>query len=288
MAEETLVDTSTNSVDNTDQVASSETEQYEQYREEQRAKRADKPVESAPVEKKAPESAQAAKGEGQAPTEDGEEKHRPSGYKRLKEERDRLKAELDEARTRPQAKEPEASKDYQPAPGEPTVDQFDSHGQYMRAWKAWDKAEDAKQQRLDAHESRMAEAKKSYGDKFDEAIGELDGIKISTAAHDALIESDLSGEILFYLGTNAEEAEKLSALDAVKQIKEIGRIEAKLALSKEAQPEKPAPKAVKGPPAPIKPLTGGKSPGASATDWMGADDYEVYRAGRKRAAAAQQ
>ncbi len=219
----------------------------------------------------------------------------PRPSKRAKEQRDQaraesaeLKAENDALKARLNAKEPEAPPKQQAQAGKPLLKDFETADEWEEAKYEWRIAQKAQADRLDAHDKRMAEAKKAYGDKFDEAIGELDGIKISTAAHDALIESDLSGEILFYLGTNAEEAEKLSALDAVKQIKEIGRLEAKLALSKEAQTEKPAPKAVKGPPAPIKPLTGGKSPGASATDWMGAEDYEVYRAGRKRAAAAQQ
>lgn len=200
----------------------------------------------------------------------------------MREENEELKARL-------KAKEPEAPANQPQAAGDkPLLKDYDNADDWEEAKYQWRQAKEAEGKRLDAHNGRMAAAGKAHGEKFDEAIDALHGIKIATAAHEALIDSDHSAEILFYLGNNAEEAEKLSRMDAVKQIKAIGRIEATLASATATQTKEPAPKITKGPPKPITPLTGGKAVGTGATDWMDSADYEVFRAGSKRAAAANQ
>lgn len=289
MNDQSLVDTSTNTVQNEGQVVSNDTADYEAYRNNRNGgKVAPEPV-VAEQAKADDSSAEEAKGEEETKSADGEDK-RPSGWKRQKAELERLKAENEELRTRATPKEPQATKQAPVSDEAPKISDFESVEEWADARDAYKQAKKAEAERQNAHQKRMAEAKKAHGEQFDDAIDALVGINISTAAYNALEGSDISANILFHLGQNAEEAEKLSRMDAVQQIKYIGRLEAKLADAGNAQQQetKPLVKAVKGPPAPIKPLTGGKSVGSSATAWMDAEDYEVYRAGRKRAAEANQ
>lgn len=283
MTEETIVDTSSNSVQDDSQATALDSSNYEEFRAARNGKPAEESVKA--VEPEA-EVAQDAKTEdkGEADEPEGERQKGRSGYKRLKEKVAELEARLQD---RPPAKDPEPKPQAAVGDQGPLLKDFDSTEEWADARADWKEDRKAEAARQNAHKTRMADAKKAHGEKFDDAMAELSGIKAKGKAYDEIEGSDRSADLLFYLGTNAEEAERFHEMSETQQIKYIGRIEAQLASAKAPQTESKAPfKVVKAPPAPIRPLSGGKSTVSSGQDWMDSEDMEVFRAGRKRAAGA--
>lgn len=279
MPEETLVDTSTNLVQDEGQVAD-ETAEYENYRANRgKQPEAEKAPEPEPVVAQDAEAQD--KGEEAEPAEDKGE-HRPSGYKRLKLKVAELEAKLAERAEKPNDPDPVPHPD-----GKPRREDYTDDNDWEEDVYRWRKAREATENRLKAHNARLAEAAKTHGDAFEEAMEVVKTIRAFDSTVEAVADSPLSAEITFHLGKDPKEAARFSAMSAAAQLVEIGRIEAKLANAREAKADpKAAPKTVKPPPKPITPLSGGKTAGSSATSWMESEDYEVYWAGRKRAAEA--
>jgi hypothetical protein len=63
----------------------------------------------------------------------------------------------------------------------------------------------------------------------------------------------MAGDVLYYLAKNPTEALDLNGLDAYGAAREIGRIEARIELTRQS----PSTKAVSRAPAPVKPVQGG-------------------------------
>lgn len=165
-------------------------------------------------------------------------------------ERDLLRRQLEEIKPK------EA-----PDPGAPKLENFKDIEEYAAAKAKYEsqkvlKEHQAKQQNetrqrayaklVEEWESKAARGSDKYED-FEEIVGD---IKPTTPWSHAAMEADNAEEVLYYLGKNLKEVERIAALSPTAQIREIGKIEAKLA----ATPPKPATPSKA--PAPITPLTG--------------------------------
>lgn len=70
-------------------------------------------------------------------------------------------------------------------------------------------------------------AYEKYGEEdFKDAIASIPANQLTPAMFDAVLESEIGEDVMYYLGTNAKERERIAALPPVKQVKEIGKIEA--------------------------------------------------------------
>jgi hypothetical protein len=83
------------------------------------------------------------------------------------------------------------------------------------------------QRQLDkAHGDRIAAAKEKYSD-WDEKIGTLT-VPISQELHNAIVESELGPEVVYYVANHPEEGDRISKLSPARQIAEFGKLEARI------------------------------------------------------------
>jgi len=130
---------------------------------------------------------------------------------------------------------------------------------------------------VDAHTARVEEARRAIED-YDEVVTDSQ-LPVSVAMRDAIVDSDLGPEIMYYLGSNPEEAESIFRLGPLKTIRAIGAIEAAIieAGQKPAQKQRSG-KQVTDAPKPITPVGGGKGP--STPKPVAEQSYREYRAMR--------
>ena len=164
-----------------------------------------------------------------------------------------------------------------PATPRPTRDQFASPEAYDAAVEAWGEATakaaadqaladaQAKQKaEADAKEAREAEARqqtelKALQDGFAarrataltkyqdyEAVAEADTTRVEVPSAIAIMQAENGPDILYHLGKNPAEAQRIAALTPQQQVFEIGRLSATL-----AQPARPV---VSKAPAPLRPI----------------------------------
>jgi hypothetical protein len=166
--------------------------------------------------------------------------------KRIAREKRRLQRENDANQQKP---EPE---------GEIKLEDFDSTEDYLIAKARVAAREEFRleQQKAEAHklvkawEKRQEAARRKYDD-FDDALADVDHIGLPKYTQRAIAESDLSGDVSYYLAKHPDELERISDLSEAAALRAIGRIEAKLESA-------PAPKQVSKAPPPHKGLTGSK------------------------------
>lgn len=114
---------------------------------------------------------------------------------------------------------------------------------------------------------------KEYTD-FNEKVGTLSALGALTPQFLSVVtESENSHKVLYHLGANPEEAERILSLPLTKQARELAKIETNL--SKPATPAKP----ISNAPDPITPV-GGNSAGSGSKDPANMSDEE-YMAWRK-------
>lgn len=201
-----------------------------------------------------------------------------------------LQARLDEAERKLTARltEPEV-KTTKNEDGKPRVEDFETYEAYIEALTDWKYETRRKKEKeeLDLYhaERRMHELHQSWNKKIESArskhedwdeIAESD-ILISSAMEGAIMDSDFGAEIVYFLGKNPSEAERISKLSPLAAIREIGKIED--ALSKQKAPSdqaKKEPKVSKAP-APIKPIKGKAAASAKSLDEMSYQDYRAAR-----------
>ena len=118
--------------------------------------------------------------------------------------------------------------------------------------------EDARQQTaiLDAYHDKEEEARAKYDDF--EQVAYNPSLSISTVMAQAIQASDIGPELIYHLGANPKEAERIARLPAVLQAKEIGRLEATMAAN-------PPVRKTSSAPAPIAPVTA-RTTGSPAYD----------------------
>ena len=149
----------------------------------------------------------------------------------------------------------------------PPPDQFESVEAYASA-VADRRAEELIQQR--ESQKQQAEVLESYHDKEEEARTKYDDFEqvaynprlpITSVMAQTIQASEVGPDVIYYLGTNPKEADRISHLAPFLQAKEIGRIEAKLVAA-------PPVKKTTTAPAPIAPVTprGNNAPVIDTTD----------------------
>jgi len=158
--------------------------------------------------------------------------------------------------------------------GKPQASQFNDAFEYAEALAEWSaenalkqrdaedagrKAQKAKEKVLESWNKKIAKAKADLPD-FDEMV-KSSNVVVSDDIRDSILESDVGAQLLYFLASDEEYAERLTKMPLAKALREIGKLEAKF----EAKEIKP-PKAEKQreevsrstAPSPIRPLTGGK------------------------------
>ena len=136
----------------------------------------------------------------------------------------------------------------------PPVDSFADAQSYAEAL-AEQKAQellarrDAAQQQtavLDAYHDREEEARVKYDDF--EQVAYNPNLRVTDAKAQTIQASDIGPDVIYYLGTNPKEADRIARLPVLLQAKEIGKLEAKLVSD-------PPVKRTSTAPAPIAPVT---------------------------------
>lgn len=155
---------------------------------------------------------------------------------------DRLTRRLREAETalrgrgEPQRREQpsKARSDDQGGDKKPLVTDFDTYEEYIEAiadWKAEQRIQAAEAKRTtesaeSAFKQRFAEGRKKFAD-FDRVV--TDDVEITGAMTAAIKETDDPAGVIYFLGKNPDEADRIASLSPAKQTLEIGKIEDRIA-----------------------------------------------------------
>lgn len=103
-------------------------------------------------------------------------------------------------------------------------------------------------------------------------------LPVSPIVNDVLIESEIGGELLYYLASNPDELTEISKKGPIAAAKALGLIEDRLIKAAEPKDEIPQLKVTQAK-KPISPVTGGKgSGGQKSPDDMDLDEYRAWRA----------
>lgn len=145
----------------------------------------------------------------------------------------------------------------------PTPEQFNSpqdYSNYIRQ-EAVNLVQEQEAQRqqseiLELYHDKEEEARVKYDDF--EQVAYNPKLTITDVMAQSIQASDIGPDVIYYLGANPKEANRISRLAPILQAKEIGRIEAKLA-------NDPPTKKTTSAPAPISPVTA-RSSGSSTYD----------------------
>lgn len=244
------------------------------------------------------------------PVEDKDDKPKAKGgfQKRI----DRLvkhNAALEEKLAKLEAAKPEPKATEAPkVEGEPKLEDFKTHEEWVKATARWEarqelkaereaiqrsKDEEATKSNFDAHNIRVSEARARYDD-FDEITNvTLPWKEMGDAAKAfqvALLEDENSAEIMYYFGKHPEELEQLADKSAVGITKAIARISDKLTAKPAEEETEDEPEEKKEPiklvskaKPPIKPVTGGTTKSTVPLDQMDMDAYRKARDAGRRA-----
>jgi hypothetical protein len=177
-----------------------------------------------------------------------------------------------------------------PQAGKPKPEDFEAHADYVEALTDWkleqreakSKAESEKakleqthKQTLDAHFERERAFSEKTSD-YKETIEEIIDLPFSSAVQDAITRSAIGPELLYELGKNQKEAERIARLSAGEAYKAIGKLEAKIEL-RASEAKKPEPKKITQAPKPIEPVGRSASPVSKDPEKMTFSEYEAYR-----------
>ncbi len=178
--------------------------------------------------------------------------------------------------------------DAQPVTGEPTLDQFETTEQYVKALVKWERQQEDSQAREERRKQEQGELLDQFHERANKLRAEHDDFDevisakvFSQPMFDAFVLSENGPELSYYLGTNATERERIKKLPAALQLVEIGKLETRLTLAKEN-------KKVSAAPPPIKPV--GMGGGAKEVDrsslpineWMALEKKEQIEKAKKK------
>ena len=189
-------------------------------------------------------------------------------------------------------------------PAKPKLAQFQTYEEYQSAVDAWEdqrdkyyddklayelksrlsKADQEKQEIshrqtvADGWAQQVAKAREEFED-FDE-IAFSPEVPMSNAMMEAITTSEHGAKIAYELGTNPDEADRISRLSAIAAAREIGKIESRIANSKSADAEegeqeeevKPKPSATKAP----KPPSTVRRQSGTSNEPRDSDDYKTW------------
>lgn len=139
--------------------------------------------------------------------------------------------------------------------------QIEQRTQQARQHQAIEQREDAWEQRSDAAVTKYAD--------YEEVV-HSDSLAISDVMMAAIKDCDAGPDVAYYLGKHPNEAARIYQLNPVAQVRAIGSIEARLT----KQPIRQASKT----PAPIEPVSGGRSTASGNLDNASQAEYEAQRA----------
>ena len=239
---------------------------------------------------------------GEELDENGEPKKKMGGFqKRIQKLSSRLAAQEEEiARLRAGVTAPKAEPQTISKPEPPNEDPFASYSEFKAAerkyfedladWKAEEKLNAREQSRKAETEAakqkeqadqarttwneRLAAAHEAHPD-LEDLLEEQD-LPTTPAMAQALMDSDLGGELLHHLATHPEECRRIAGLSPVGSVRALGQIEAQLIAAKKTADV--APKKATSAPAPLAPLKGS---GAATRDLASIkNDDEWYRTRR--------
>jgi signal recognition particle GTPase len=222
----------------------------------------------------------------QPPKTYSEEEVRKVVSDRLKKESRRIeravKAELERDAALKELEALKAPKTPQAA-GKPKASDFADPEAYVEALAEWKFDQKLKTQREESERENQTKAReredledaqiarqklaagaKKYAD-FEEVTGNPD-VPITYVMAKAIVESDVSADLAYYLCSHVDEAERISSLPPTRQAIELGRLEDKL---------KAPPKPTQTPP-PIKPLDGNAGAKRDWADLSTAEHVEKW------------
>lgn len=151
-----------------------------------------------------------------------------------------------------------------PPPEPLKPDNFADAQAYAEAMAERKAAELLAQREAEAERAAMLEA---YHDREEEARGKYDDFEqvaynpwlpVTETMAQTIQASEIGPDVIYYLGSNPKEAERIARLSPILQAREIGRIEAKIAANPPAKKTSTAP-------APIAPVTA-RTSGTTAYD----------------------
>lgn len=178
---------------------------------------------------------------------------------------------------------PKATEEHQPQLGnKPKSEDFSTYDEFIEAladYKAESKIVelDTKRKQAEIENVRKTEEQRQeerrYAlmengeDKYDDfqEVVKASKLQIAEPAYLAILESDLSSDLVYFLAKNDEEANRISQLSPYAQAKEIGKLEDKLA-------QRPT-KKTSNAPEPIKPINTGKNGDAGLSDELPIDEW---------------
>lgn len=169
---------------------------------------------------------------------------------RLKRQRRKLEREFAERIAEQQARKPVA-----PPPAPDDFENAHAYAEALAEQKAQEllaQRETAKQQAalLDTYRDREEEARDRYDDF--EQVAYNPNLPVTDYMAQAIQASDIGPEVIYHLGSNPKEAQRIANLPPILQAKEIGRLEAKLVAD-------PPTKRTSTAPAPLAPVTATRS-----------------------------
>lgn len=215
--------------------------------------------------------------------------------KREAEERaQRLEQELAAARKplEPQSPPAAESKPAQPDPDkEPTEDDYpDDWGAYNRALVRWEtrqatqaaiaeaetkrKADEARQTAVDRVNKSFDLARKKHAD-FDEVLEGSSDIKLAESLTPVILDSEVSGEIIYHLAKNPAEHQRIAAMEPYAAMRAIGALEQQLLSDKTSSPV--TTNRASSAPTPITPVESGSSGTTKKPDEMNYQEYKRWR-----------
>jgi hypothetical protein len=156
--------------------------------------------------------------------------------------------------------------------GKPQASQFNDAYEYAEALAEWSaeqallrrdaeeakrKDEESKAKIAEQWNKKLEKAKENLPD-FDRIV-QSSNVIVKDEIRDAILESDVGAQILYYLASEDDYAKQLAEMPVVKALRELGKLEARFE-AKEEKPSKAEKKTVSESkaPSPIKPLSGGK------------------------------
>lgn len=142
--------------------------------------------------------------------------------------------------------------------GKPKAEDFDTYEAFMEELTNYQldqreqkrAAQEIHNKRIDAWESRSAEAKAKHPD-FDEIVSRDNDVHISQAMELTILDSELGPDLAYYFGKNHAEALRISKLNPLAAAREIGKIEATLVKPATPETRKPAVTRAPKPPTPV-------------------------------------
>ena len=254
------------------------------------------PAETPEVETPEPEKAEPEKDEEAEPQTEDSSDEPPKKAKGVQKRIDELVRQREEYRTLFEQERQEKARllemvqtpqKRQEVTGKPEISQFEDHDQYLEAladWKVQARLAEEGNRRAELERQRAAEQQQvafrerlaKAADKYDDFHSVVTAdVRISEAVGDAIKDSEVGPDLMYFFGKNPDEARRISALNPVAATREIGRIEARI-----EEASKPKPKPFSKAPEPVKPL-GGKEVVSKRPEEMSMSEYVAWRQGKQ-------